>query len=379
MISLRKICLLSLAVVCFNICFGDDENISLYKNNEDHAAKKVDANNVPVDPANKLKMIWDNVRFKSVNHSGIPRGGIKKLTIVKFNYIGAWIAWVDEKGYHEITGDRCIPWRSFPEDIRKYYAKHYMPEWKMFKNKTPFTLRTPHFSRNGNELKKKKGAVIRKRSAGGLLCTEISHSIVPFSEFPPEVRQKCGFYQNEAYIPEVPVMIRTEVTFDDPVLFVHPTNIKFKRKLKNGVWMASISLRNEGKTVIKDVFIEPFKGYPRPNHKSDLHVFKESKDEKKCSKCGLSDRLNDRYFNFMFDRQCRTGCSKVTVEYALNKKEDKKIGRLTLPAYELDVEYDKKNPADSKVLMDAVQPAVDEGADGGADGGNAAPEGMPTE
>ena len=85
----------------------------------------------------------------------------------------------------------------------------------------------------------------------------------------------------------------------------------------------------------------------------------------------------------MFDRQARNRCTKTTVEYALVKKEDKKIGRMTFPVYELDPEYDKKNPADSKVMWDAAQVEVDDGA-GAADDKNAKkddaiPEGMPTE
>jgi hypothetical protein len=271
---------------CFNVYCAEDENLSLYKNDEEHIAKKVDANNVPIDPACKLKLVWDNVKIHGNIRTAVPKNAIKKLTIVKFNFAGAWIAWTDDRGYHELTDNNYIPWRNFPEEIRSYYAKHCLPEWKIQKIKTPFSLRSPQFTRSGKELSRKKGSTVRRRTSIGLLCPEITRNVfVPFSEFPLEVRTQCGYYENESYIPEVPLMTRGAVSLDDPVLFLPANSLAFKQRFRDGSRMARITLKKEGKTVFKDIVIEPFKGSARANHNSDLHVFKESKVEKKCIKC----------------------------------------------------------------------------------------------
>ena len=350
----------------------DNEEIEFaYKNDEEHIAEKVDENNVPIDPACKIKLTWKNVKLSSVQ-----RGVLKTITIVKFSPAGAWIAWRDEKGYHETIGDRYIQWRSFPKDIKTYYENIYKPNWKVYKSKTAFGLRTP--PKKDSKMNGKKGTVIKSRSGKGLLCREISGNIfIPYSEFPLDVRTACGYYENEAYIPSVPILERKNPTLEDEILFIRPNDVSGLRKIKGGSWILKVKIEKDGRIVRDNILIEPFKGRFAPNHKSDLHIFRSSRELRECIKCKLSDHVNKIFFNFMFDRQSRTPCQKTHSEYALRKKGEKQIGKFKFQIYEYDVNYDKNNPSDSKAAWDAAQVAGSD--DGGADGGAEIPEGMPTE
>lgn len=336
------------------LSYGSVPTKSRYKNNEQHIATKVDINGVPVDPQCKMKMVWDNVRLSGVTRVDIPNSVIKHMTVVKFHYAGAWIAWTDEKGYHEPTEDRYIPWKNFPKEIRDYYARYYLPEWDGLKVKKPFTIRTPQYDSRGREIPPKPGFFIRRRAASGVLCREVFNNVyIPYSELPLDVRTLCGFYENEAYIPETPVMVRGEMSFDDPIIYVAPNRFRIVRRFTDGYHVV-IRIPSGSKLAVKSIFLKKYKGRLVPNHKSDLHIFDESQIEKKCIKCGLSDHNSRRYFNYMFDRQVRVPCPVLSQEYAIIRQGEQKVGRSMLPAYVYQADFDVKHPKDSKVLLEAA-------------------------
>ena len=323
-----------------------------YVNNEDHTTNKLDANNVPIDPDAPFKTLWRNVRLSAVAKADIPQKTLEKMTVVKFHWAGAWIAWTDKDGYHEPTKADYIPWKNFPVEISAYYARYCRPEWKReIRVARPFTLRTPQYGRNGKLLVKKYGTIIKRRGVSGLLCPEISNNVyVPFSEFPPDIRELVGFWENEAYDPDMPVLERIPSSIDDDILMLTDSEIRIVRKFLDGMRVQATFFDGQ-KVVKKEIFISKIKGRMRPNHKSDLHLMKENKSHKICVKCDLSDHTSDKYFNYMYDRQVRTACPVKHDEYALKKVGVKKIGRVTMPRYEYIKDYDKHNDPDSVRLQ----------------------------
>ena len=325
---------------------------SWYKNNEKHIAKNLDENGVPIDPDCKFQTLWENVTMNKVaSRANIPNK-FEKMTVVKFHYAGAWVAWSDEKGYHEPLVANYIPWSNFPDEISEYYAKYCFPKKKIknLKIKQSFTLRTPQYDRHGKLVKMRHGNIIKARGITGLLCPEISNNVyVPYSDFPPLVRKEVGFWENEAYIPSMPVLERKAVDFNKTMLFLSTSELTRLKTFSNGYWVRA-SYYVGKKLEKKDFFIKKFKGRLKPNHKSDLHTFKEIEYHKVCTKCDLSDHTSPKYFNYMFDRQCRNACQVKHDVYALKKSGTQKVGIKILPAYEFDVDYSANNPPDSELV-----------------------------
>lgn len=343
------------------VVYAAPGNRSGYVNNEMHRANKLDENNVPIDPGIAMQTLWRNVRINGVTKAGIPNVTLEKITVVKFHWAGAWIAWTDKNGYHEPTKDDYIPWKNFPPEISDYYAQFCLPEWKReMRVKTPFTLRTPQYHRNGKLMEKKYGHLIKRRGVTGLLCPEVSNNVyVPFSEFPLYVRTIVGFWENESYIPEMPVLEKTPPSIDDDVIFVASSDLNTLRVFNDGT-LYKMSFFDGQKTVKQDVFVKRGKKRGRlvPNHQSDLHVFKENHSARVCTKCNLSDHISDKYFNYMFDRQVRNACPVKHKEFAMVKKGTKKVGNRKVPMYQIDADYDKKNDPDSVRLQKEAAAAI---------------------
>lgn len=367
--------------------YADAKQLSPYKNNEKHIAKEVDVNNVPVDPACKFQTVWDNVKFNGASRSEIPNTPLKHITVVKFNYSGAWIAWSDENGYHESSKENFVAWKNFPDKIKEYYEKIYMPKWKPFKAKKPFSLRTAQIDPKAKKYQKKTGVFIQKRAVSGVLCRALMNNVfIPYSELPVEIRTLCGFYENEAYIPAMPVLEKKISNYNDNILFVPSNCLKTARRFKEGnqvrVWLEA---DKPGK--FKYIFIQKYRGRMVPNHKSDLHIFKDSVDGRTCIKCKLSDYMNNKFFNFMFDRQSRTPCNVPHYEYALIKKGTQKIGKITVNSYQYLPDYDKKYPPDSIRLLGKLKvpkkteknPSATSGGKGNAEGEGGIPGEIPEE
>lgn len=347
-----KILCLVLLSVFFGVVSAAHNDKSLYKNNEKHIAKSLDENGVPIDPECPFKTLWHDVELAiTVSRANIPKK-FEKMTVVRFHHAGAWIAWTDAEGYHESLQANYIAWRNFPEEIRLYYAKFCFPKMKIkdMLIMPSFTLRTPQYNRRGELIVRHSGTVINDRGITGLLCKEISNNVfVPFSEFPPHVRKKVGFWENEAYIPSMPVIEQKTVNFNSQLLFLSENELKVVKTYKNGYWVRaeySVGLKVEK----KDFFIKKFKGKLRPNHESDLHTFQETEYRKVCSKCDLSDHSSAKYFNYMFDRQCRNACQVKHKVYVLKRSGTQKVGKKTYPAYEYDADYSANNPPDSELV-----------------------------
>lgn len=338
-------------VVSF-LSFAAPGNFSRYRNNEDHTTDKLDENNVPIDPDCNFRTLWKNVRLNAVARADIPNRTLEKMTVVKFHWAGAWIAWTDKDGYHEPTKEDYIPWKNFPVEISGYYARYCFPEWKReVRASRPFTLRTPQYTKNGKLIKRKYGTLIKRRGVTGLLCPEVSNNVyVPFSEFPPHVRELVGFWENESYVPDMPVLEKMPPSLSDDILFLYAREFRIVRRYLDGIW-AQATFYDGQKTVKKDIFIGKVRGRLRPNHKSDLHTMKDSTFQKECTKCDLSDHTSGKYFNYMYDRQVRSACPVKHDEYALKKVGLKKIGRKTMPKYEFIKDYDKNNDPDSVRLQ----------------------------
>lgn len=352
---------------CSSVVLSADIGKSPYKNNEKHTANAVDVNYIPIDKACKLQMLWHDVQLKDISRIGVPNNVIKNMTVVKFNFLGAWIAWYDGKTYNEVTGD-YIPWRCFPDEIKEHFESAVMPDFKTYKSKKAFSLRTPQTYRGKVVNTPKTAKVINHRSGGGLRCVELRKNIyIPFSEFPPEIRTACGFYENQSYIPSMPQMERGDITLKDKILYLYPSANNFRqlRRFKEG-YLCKVTFIQQGKTSRNDIFIKLSKGRIEPNHKSDLHTFNETENGRICTKCNLSDHLNDKYFNFMFDRQSRMPCSIKHKEYAFVRSGNMKVGRRTLQAYEYFQDFDKKYPSDSEILWKKAK-IVPQSSDGDAE------------
>lgn len=334
------------------LSFAAPGNFSQYRNNEDHRTYKLDENNIPIDHKCRFKTLWRNVRLSAVTKADIPNRVLGKITIVKFHWAGAWIAWTDKDGYHEPTKDDYIPWRNFPNEISDYYAQYCMPHWKReVRASYPFTLRTPQYGKNGRLIQRKYGTLIKRRGITGLLCPEISNNVyVPFSEFPPLVRELVGFWENESYIEDMPLLEKTPPSLNDDILLISAREFRIVRRFLDGV-RAQVIFHDGQKTVTKDIFITKVKGRIRPNHKSDLHIMENNKFHKICNKCDLSDHTSGKYFNYMYDRQIRSACPVKHEEYAFKKIGTKKIGRIIMPKYEYVRDFDKNNDPDSVRLQ----------------------------
>ena len=193
--------------------------------------------------------------------------------------------------------------------------------------------------------------MIKRRGVTGLLCPEISNNVyVPFSEFPSDIRELVGFWENEAYIPEMPVLERAPSSTDDDILFLNAGEFRVVRRFYDGI-RARAEFFDGQKIVKKDIFITKTKSTLRPNHLSDLHLMRDNLFHKVCTKCDLSDHSSEKYFNYMYDRQVRTACPVKHKEYALKKVGTKKIGREVIPKYEYIKDYDKNNDPDSVRLQ----------------------------
>ena len=354
----------------FVLCCNAEQH-SPYKNDEKHIAKEVDINNVPVDPACKFQTVWSDVRLSGITRSEIPNSTLKYITVIKFNYAGAWIAWSDDKGYHEPSKESYVPWKNFPSAIKEYYEQFYLPDWKGLRSKTAFPLRTAQIDPRARKYQKKRGNYIERRAASGVLCRALFNNVfIPYSELPLDIRTKCGFYENESYIPEMPVLEKQISTLKDDILFVPANGFRIVRRYREGVH-ARVMLTFDGTGRYTDIFVQKIKGRINPNHSSDLHFFKDTKDHKVCTKCGLSDHLTEKFFNFMFDRQIRNACPVAHREYAFIKKGTQRVGRITMNSYQYLPDYDQKFPKDSKRLLGNKKIPVRQ-PDAGAPKGNSA-------
>lgn len=346
-----KFLIVTFSVFCCMAYCHAKEKVTGYRNNEKHIAKEVDVNNVPVDPACKFKTVWENVRLRNVYTTSIPTNNLKYVTIVKFHYAGAWIAWTDEKGYHEPLLVKHIAWTCFPEEIRKYYEKYTLPDWNEVKVKKAFSLRTAQINPVLKRYKDKTGKHIERRSVNGVVCRSLLRSVYfPYSELPLDMRTQCGYYENESYIQSMPVLDKKIPSLSDNILFIQPYGFRIIRRMKDG-FVASVSLSRHTRGNYKKIFVQNFKGRLVPNHRSDLHIFEMNGSEKRCENCKLSDHLTERFYNYMFDRQSRTPCSVTKMEYAFVKKGTKKIGNETLNSYVFIPDFDKKYPKDSVRML----------------------------
>lgn len=340
----------SVLFCCALYCQADIK-VSHYRNDEKHIAKELDVNNVPIDPACKFRTVWENVRLNGVTRSDVPNSLLEHITIIKFHYAGAWIAWTDKDGYHEPSKEHYVPWTHFPDEIRNYYAAYYFKEWDGLKTKRSFFLRTAQLDPKAKKYKNRRGSHILRRASSGVLCRALLNNVyIPYSELPLDVRTQCGFYENESYIPAMPVLEKKISSLNDKILFVESNNVRVLRRFKEGS-LVRITIKINGRNSFYNIFINKFKGNLEPNHKSDLHVFKEAIFEKICVKCKLSDHLTEKFFNFMFDRQSRTPCPIMTHEYAFIKKGTQKVGRITVNSYQYLPDYDQKFPKDSVRLL----------------------------
>lgn len=344
-----KIAIVIFSLVFFNIfCFADSE-LSFFKNDEKHIAAKVDVNNVPIDPACKIKTVWQDVRLVSRGGSIIPSTTLKNITVVKFHFAGAWIAWTDENGYHEPYNENFIPWRNFPDEIKKYYEKFYLPDWKIYKSKKAFFMRSAQIDPHMKKHKDKRGTVIQKRSMSGVICRTLYNNVfIPYSELPLDVRTKCGFYENESYIPTMPVLAQKASTLKDNVLFVPYSGVRIVRRFKEGD-LVRVTMISGYVSKNYNIFVQKYQGRMTPNHKSDLHLFKKNGSENICTKCKLSDHINDKFLNFMFDRQSRTPCPVKTNEYAFVRKGTQKVGKNTINSYQYLPDFDEKYSSSGKI------------------------------
>ena len=351
---MKFVIVLSCFVLCNLLCLANQQ-ISHYRNDEKHIAQELDINNVPIDPECKFKTVWDNVRLSGISRSEVPNSVLKHITIVKFHYAGAWIAWTDEKGYHEPSPESYIPWNNFPPEIKEYYKPYYFGNWNGLRSKISFFLRTAQIDPRLKKYRKKRGNLILRRATSGVLCRELFNNVyIPYSELSLPIRTLCGYYENEAYIPSMAVLKKKTSTINDATVYVPANGLRIIRRFTDGD-LVRITLDLNTPHIYHHVFIHKFKGQILPNHTSDLHIFKESVYENVCVKCKLSDHSHDKFFNFMFDRQSRNPCPVLTREYALIRKGTQKVGRNVVNAYQYLPDYDQKFPKDSQRSLNGIK------------------------
>ncbi len=319
-----------------------------YRNNEKHIATTLDPNGVPIDPKCKFKTVWNNILLSGSFAAKVP-GRLASLTIIKFHYAGAWIAYIDQNGkYHEmLDDDTFIPWESFPTEMQDYYrtfSKSHIKgaDWnKVYK--PPFKLRTPPRMNEKATKKHRMTSLVDKRRTSGLLCKHLKNNVyIPYSEFPPHVREDTGYYENECYIPNSPIMEYILNDVNDAIIRVPKVQLEKARVLqylKDG-WIISVRFLENGKVIQKKIIFIKGK-FPsiqklKYNHESNLHVFEQSQNDKHCLKCGISDHYgtSKEYFNYMWERQIRTPCNVIHLEISLKKLPDRKIRGISYPVYE---------------------------------------------